>query len=116
MCRTRGLHQIERERGAAALIGVEDAKPRIKANGEGRDPRLRLEHCVHQVQHCVAWGRGSAGRCGERRAALPDVSQCRGYAWLVARNKSHRNSGPCLPVGAGALGLEHPELAERLAR
>ena len=47
------LHYIERERCATSNVGMNDADSWVEPDGEARDPRLRFEQRVREVQECV---------------------------------------------------------------
>jgi hypothetical protein len=47
--RSSGLHQVERERVACVVVGVNDSHPRIEADSSQSQPRFGFEDCVAVV-------------------------------------------------------------------
>jgi hypothetical protein len=65
-----GFHEVEGEGVAAALVGVDDPKPRVKSHGEEGDATFGLEDRVLVVKNGADRVCRCAWRSGEQRCAL----------------------------------------------
>ena len=100
-----GFDQVERERGAATLVGVEDPETGVQAQRVTGKDRFSLKQCVQIIQHRAGRVDREPRTAGEERGALPEHRPVRGQPAPPGGRERDRERRPRLPVRGCGLSL-----------
>jgi hypothetical protein len=111
--RSCGLHQIECERVAAAVVDMDDAEARVETHSEASEPGLGFEDRVEVVEDCVCRVDRETRAASEAGAALPEREPVLRYCSRIICREAQLYLCPCGPVDDGRVAFRPQELVER---